>query len=176
MRFFFCSTTKYITVMAAVLGTMIIFLTGCSGQSLIDGAGQVSQKLVDKSTSTIQGFVEDGDAPDVKFDSYSASDAVDGVGPTGEQYYFDEKSEEYVTAAQYRANHMADSLKLFWIPVSVLSFLFGFLIRRFNHSSAAIRRFGFFIEIIVPVILTIVVYVFCALADSSMVDIFDGIF
>ena len=155
---------------------LLLPISGCSVNDITNGVTGVSRNLVENSTSTVQSYLDGEEAPDVKFDTFSAGDAINGSNASGENYMFDEKSGMYVTPAQYRANHFADSLKLFWIPSCVIMFFFGFLIRRLNHSSAAIRRFGFFLEIILPIVLTTFVYIFCALADSSMMSIFDGIF
>jgi hypothetical protein len=102
------------------------------------------------------------------------SQAVSGGGE--ERMYFDEKSGMYVTPVQYRVNSFADALKAFWVPVSAVSFVIGFLLRRFIHDSAAIRKFGITLEIGIPVFLTVFVYAVCFFADSSIIHFFDSIF
>ncbi len=99
-----------------------------------------------------------------------------GVNENGEQTYYDAKSGQYVTRAQVKANSAADSLKKVWAPISVISFVIGFLIRRFVHSSATIRRIGLVFEIAVPLLMTIVVYAVCGAADSNLVHYFDIFF
>jgi len=167
-----CNLIKFFLVSVVSL----LLLTGCSFTEFTSGVADFSNERAEQSNSTVQNYLETGEVPDIKFDTTSAGEVIEGNAPNGTNIYYDEKSGTYVSAAQYRANHFADSLKVIWIPVCVISFFFGFLIRRLNHSSAAIRKFGLLLEIIIPVALTVFVYIFCALADSSMMNIFDGIF
>ena len=152
--------------------------TGCTAINKITNyAGEKTRE----NTEIIDDFINGEDVDvGVKFDTYSAQDVInehDGVyGESDGRIYYDEKSGQYVTRAQFRANNFVDALKQFWGPCCLALFVLGFTIRRINHSSATIRRFGLLLEIIFPAVLTTVVYVVCAIADSDFINIFDNIF
>lgn len=155
----------------------VFMLTGCS---FIDNVMNLASNKTQENTEMIDDFLH-GENVDVnvKFDSPSASDVIEGeYDPRqgSEERYYDEKSGQYVSRTQFDINNFIDSLKTFWIPVCMVSFFIGFMIRRLNHSSATLRKFGFFLEVIVPVLLTLFVYIACAMADSSMVSFFDDLF
>ena len=54
--------------------------------------------------------------------------------------------------------------------------MIGFIIRRFIHDSAALRKLGLTLELGVPFVLTVFVYAVCIFADSSVIHFFDSIF
>lgn len=156
----------------------ILLITGCSA---VDKFTNYAGDKTRENTELIDDFINGEDVDvSVKFDTYSAQDVMNerggGYDENGGRTYYDEKSGQYVTRAQFRANSFVDALKQFWVPACLVMFVLGFTIRRINHSSATIRRFGLLLEIIFPIALTTVVYVVCAIADSDFVNIFDNIF
>lgn len=162
----------------AVIVFLALPLSGCA---VIDNATQFASDKTAKNTDMIDDFIH-GEDVDVKFDTPSASDVMNGDydqsgSSSSEGYgYYDAKSGQYVSKTQFDVNNFVDNLKTFWIPLCLITFFIGFMIRRLNHSSATLRKIGFFFEIIFPVLLTLIVYIACALADSSMVDFFDNLF
>ena len=148
-----------------------------SGCAFFDSVSELASQKTSDNAELINGFLDGEDVDvNVRFDTPSASDVINGeYDPTAENYY-DEKTGQYVSKAQYKANNLVDNLKTFWIPVCVISFFIGFMIRRINHSSATLRKVGLFLELIFPFLLTVLVYIACVLADSSMIDIFENIF
>ena len=177
-----CSNHNSIKVLLISVAVFLMFaLPGCA---FIDNATHFASNKTDENTGLIDDFIN-GEDVNVKFNTPSASDVINGeYDPSGADAtnagngkdYYDEKSGQYVSKTQFNANNLVDNLKTFWIPVSVISFFIGFMIRRLNHSSATLRKIGFFFEIIFPVLLTLLVYIACALADSSMIDFFDNLF
>ncbi len=161
-----------ILAIVLVIMSLLPILTSCGlyeqAQQQFKETEQMAHDVVAGNDVTLENTI--------KQDHLSAGDVISGVNNDGETVYYDEKSGEYVTGAQMRANGFADSLKAVWPPVSIVSFALGFLIRRFVKSSATIRKLGLLFEIGIPVLLTIVVYVVCGMADSSMVHFFDGFF
>lgn len=165
-----------IIIIVMLLMALLPLLTSCG---LYDAAMEQFDNTQEKAKEVVTGAgdVTDTIADTVKQDSYSAKDAIEEkITPQGELVYYDEKSGSYVTKGQYRANSFADSLKMVWIPISVGSFVVGFLIRRFVQSSAAVRRFALVLELAVPILLTILVYAVCGVADSDAVHLFDKFF
>ena len=156
----------------------ILCMAMLSGCTFIDNVSRMASNKTADNTEMIDDFIHGEDVDvNVKFDTPSASDVMDGqYNPQSTNQYYDEKSGQYVSKTQFDINGFIDNLKTFWIPVCLMSFFIGFMIRRLNHSSATLRKFGFFLEIIVPVLLTLFVYIACALADSSMVDFWDNLF
>lgn len=176
MNIFLCARTRKLNCLALLVLLCLCSFT-VSGCSFIDKASGLASEKNKENTELINDFINGEDVDvNVKFDTPSASDVINGeYDPTKENYY-DEKSGQYVSKAQYKANNLVDNLKTFWIPVCVISFFIGFMIRRINHTSATLRKIGLFLEIIFPILLTLLVYIACALADSSMIDFFDNIF
>ncbi|WP_155839536.1 hypothetical protein [Butyrivibrio proteoclasticus] len=143
----------------------IFALSGCSYITDNVAAGQES----------VNEYLDNGNI-NVKFDTYSAGEMVEGVKEAAGNTYYDAKSGEYVEAGRYRINKGADALKAVWPPISIFCLAVGFLIRRVNKSSAAIRKFALIMELVIPIVLTVIVYVFCYAADSSIVNLFDRFF
>lgn len=157
-----------------IILSCVVVLNGCA---VIDNATEFASEKTKENTELIDDYLNGEDVDlDIKFDTPSASDVINGeYDPTAENYY-DEKSGEYVSKAQYKANNLVDSLKTFWIPVCVISIFIGFMIRRINHSSATLRKIGLFLEVVFPLLLTLLVYIASALADSSVINVFDNLF
>lgn len=177
--FFQKRTVKYLSVFLAAV-CLVGLLCGCE---FVDNVTHLASGKTQENTELIDDFIH-GENVDVnvKFDTPSASDVISGEydpssksGTSGNVYY-DEKSGQYVSKNQFNINSFIDNLKTFWIPLCMITFFIGFMIRRLNHSSATLRKFGLFLEIIFPVLFTLFVYIACALADSSMVSFFDNLF
>ncbi|AOZ97840.1 hypothetical protein [Butyrivibrio hungatei] len=152
--------------LVSVISMIFIFaLSGCSYITENVAAGQES----------VNEYLDSGNI-NVKFDTYSAGEMVGGVGDATSNVYYDAKSGEYVEAGRYKINKGADALKAVWPPISIFCLAVGFLIRRINKSSAAIRKFALIMELVIPISLTIIVYVFCYAADSRIVNLFDRFF
>lgn len=162
-------------ILAVVLVVMSLLplLTSCG--SVYEIAQQQFQQTEQMARDVVNGNEVTLDNT-LKQDYMSAGDVISGTNNEGEPVYYDEKSGSYVTGAQMKANGFADSLKTVWPPVTIVSFALGFLIRRFVHSSATIRKLGLLFEIGIPVLFTIVVYVVSGMADSNMVSFFDRFF
>ena len=126
-------------------------------------------------TEAIDDYLDNGDI-NIKFDTYSASDMIDGKQPATGGEYYDTKSGTYVSGSQYRANSFADSLKSIWLYVVLTFFVIGFLIRRLNHSSASLRRFALIIEVAIPILYSVFVYAVCYAADSSLPEFLNNFF
>ncbi len=135
-----------------------------------------SCEFIDKNmqtgTEAINEYLDNGDI-NIKFDTYSADDALEGREPATGGEYYDTKSGTYVSRSQYRANSFADAVKRVWPYVVTVFFLIGFLIRRLNHSSASLRRFALVLEVVIPILFSIFVYAVCYGADSSLPDFFN---
>ena len=162
-----------------VIFMCFILMLSLSGCTFIDNVSRMASDKTQDNTELIDDFIHGEDVDvNVKFDTPSASDVINGeYDPSaGGEMYYDEKSGQYVSKTQFDINSFIDNLKTFWIPVCMISFFIGFMIRRLNHTSATLRKIGFFLEIIFPVLLTTFVYIACALGDSSMVSFFDNLF
>lgn len=162
-------------VVIAMCFAASICLGGCT---FVDNITNMASNKTQDNTEMIDDFIHGKDVDvNMKFDTPSAADVIDGeYDPSADMGYYDEKSGQYVSKAQFNINSFIDNLKTFWIPVTMMSFFIGFMIRRLNHSSATLRKIGFFFEVIFPILLTTFVYIACALADSSMVGFFDNLF
>jgi len=153
---------------SSILSVLLIYISGCS----LEEFGNIATKTADKNVSDIGNYLGDGEQS-ITFDSYSAEDVISGPKDLEDNCYYDEKSGEYVSAAQYRANHLVDAIKIVWLPSCALSIFVGVIIRKLVKGSATIRRLGLFLEAGFPIIFSTLVYILCACADSSIIKIFN---
>ena len=89
----------------------------------------------------------------------------DGIDPAQAKTYFDAKSGQMVTEAQYKAYSAVDNIKLYGFWIALGSFSLGFIIRRFVQNSVMIRRFGLLLEVAIPVVYILLAYVGSYVAD-----------
>ena len=158
-----------VAIFRLVVECMILF-SCISGCAFLDSGIELAEGKVEGDNEIIDEIINGSDLNETS----STVDIIDEQYVTpNEELYYDEKSGQYVSKLQFDTNNFIDDLKRFWIPVCVLSFFIGFMIRRLNHTSATIRKMGFFIEIIFPALFTFVVYIICAFADSNLFDFFD---
>ncbi len=175
MVFLIHSTNKRLII---GLCSILIMISLCAcGESITDTVERAVSGNIQTSKDVVNDYFDkEKDNVDLKFNSFSAKDIVEGNKEASEDVYYDRKSGEYVSITQYKANNFVDSVKEVWPYVTIICFMFGFLIRRLVKSSATLRRFGLLLEIFIPLLFALFVYVISYAADSSLVDLFDNIF
>ncbi len=82
------------------------------------------------------------------------------------QVYYDEKTGMAVSKVKYYSNNIADGVKYYGIFIALPSCVIGFLIRRLVKGSAGVRKFGFVLEIWIPIAWVVLAYVISFLADK----------
>ena len=145
-------TAKYILI---ILTTFII-ATVISGCSLTDYF--LSKKADDETLYWLSDPDSDLSTANVGIDS--------AEGDIEAKTYVDEKTGAMITRTQYYAYHITDAVKLYGLYITVPCFAIGFLIRRFVHTSAAVRKWGLVLELAIPFVYVLLAYVLSAVADN----------
>ena len=80
--------------------------------------------------------------------------------------FYDKRTGQAITQAQYYANNITDAVKFYGIYITVVCAVIGFLIRRLVLNSASLRRMGLVLEVFIPIAYIILTYGLAFLADQ----------
>lgn len=130
----------------------VLLLSGCSFQQKYD-------QHVANDDKTLNSFLN---SEVIDYSVYK--DEVD-VNAQDAKVYFDEKSGQMVTEAQYKAYSVVDNIKYYGFWIALGSFSIGFIIRRFVQNSVNVRRFGILLEVAIPVVYVLLAYIGSYVAD-----------
>ena len=150
-------TPKYIIF---ILGLFLVltFLSGCSVSDYFLNKRADDQTLYNISDPNSElPNVDFNLGSDISFDANTNIESRD---------YIDEKTGAAITKTQYYAYHVTDAVKLYGLYITIPCFGIGFLMRRFVHSSAAIRKWGLVLELGIPFVYVLLAYVLSAVADK----------
>ena len=134
-------------------------LTGCSMQSIEQHAtnvvvepNNVMQNRVSNNTKTFINKVIGNGVSQEDFQSNTT--------------FYDKRTGQAITQAQYYANNITDAVKFYGIYITVVCAVIGFLIRRLVLNSASLRRMGLVLEVFIPIAYIILTYGLAFLADQ----------
>ena len=150
--------TKQARVKIAIFALLTcLILTGCSASRFIDNMAM--------DQGTFNNIVSPDGDKDLNAEIEREKDAY-GVEADAAKAYYDEKTGVMITETQYYAYNMTDNFKKYGLYVTIFFFAIGFLMRRFIHNSASLRKLGFVFEVCVPFVYILLAYVLSAVADS----------